>query len=129
MNTGNHIEGNTYTRAFLLNLVAAREVGRSWVYIASYLNQQGKYPVLSARWTDANVGQVVTRFIDKEAAKIVATDEEGEPNFTMDELINHPNYNHIIGRLNAIRDTSRQIDKLVTTRHESYATLDKLVRG
>ena len=76
MNTGNHIEGNTYTRAFLLNLVAAREVGRSWVYIASYLNQQGKYPVLSARWTDANVGQVVTRFIDKEAAKIVATDEE-----------------------------------------------------
>ncbi len=127
MNTGNHIEGNTYTRAFLLNLVAARDYGHSWVYIACSLNNKGTYPVLSARWTDANVAQVINRFIEKEAAKIVATDEEGEPTFTMEELMNHENFDKILSRLNALRDLNRQMIKLGVTRDNSLITLMELV--
>lgn len=112
-----------YTNSFKENLVIMKKTHTSQE-IASYLNSIGASTALGYKFQDSTINRILYNYYKE--VEVIDTSPV-EPSLTMPELMTHPQYNHILGRLNAIRTTEKQIAKLEREQVKAYEMLNKLV--
>lgn len=122
----------TYTTEFKENLVIMKKKHTSQE-IASYLNSICGKTVSGKPFKTYNIDGIIHNYREKmkkleREEEVMSNDTSPvEPSLTIYELMNHPKYDHILGRLNSIRSAEKQIAKLERIQVQSYEMLNKLV--